>query len=294
MAQAVIDIGSETTSVLVAETDGGRISPLWESRYPMLPSLVGARGLAEFVAREAAGVDAAGAELISVLLAPEMKGGHLSRGLARRLDVLELGPLRSLTTAERSKLSFIGATTPAITASSSQCTNVQNRTAVVDLGDAFVSLAVGEAGSRPDWIASRPTNARELTRTTLRSDPPTLSEQIAAAEIVGRQLGNLMPPTVDSALLTGADAGLLALVCGKSIDAKACAMARRAIDGRLSEIVSAQFEIDLLGARRLPGLIVLVEAFVDLLGQPLQVVHGGHIEGVLLTDRQEVESGDIT
>jgi hypothetical protein len=291
VAEAVIDIGSETTSVLVATTDAGRIKPVWERRYPMLASVAGARSLAEFVAREGLAAREAGAETLHVLLAPELRAGQMSRNLARRLQALGFGPLRSLTTAERSRLCFLGAT--ACLAADPTTAAPEKRTAVIDLGDAFTSLAVGLPGKSPDWIASRPLNARHLTKSVMPSDPPPLHEQIAAADTARRQLSNLMPPAVETVLVTGADAGLLALVFGETIDTRSCAVVRRAIDGRLSEIVSAQFEIDLLAARRLPGLLAIVEAFTELLGRPLKVVHGGHAEGVLLHDRQEVEAGDI-
>lgn len=304
MLQAVIDIGSEATSVLVASTAGGRVTPVLERHHSVLAARAGARGMTALVEREAAVAGEAGADAITVLLAPEMRGGHLSRGLTRRLDALGLGPVRVLTTAQRSRLCFRGATASAVAGREAPSAvpaarpviggAADGQVAVVELGDAFVSFAVGKPGGRVEWLASRPLHSRRLVTAAMHTDPPTRAEQTAAAGIARRDVGNLKPPAVDEALMTGADARLLALVCGERIDDQACARARRAIDGRISEIVSAQFEIGLTAARRLPGALAVAEACAALLARPLRIVHGGHAEGVLLANLKEAEAGGVS
>lgn len=284
VVRAVIEIGSEVTSLLVASTEEGKIRPLLERRQELVAARMGARALSAIVQAEAATAREVGAESVAVMIEPELRGSHLVRGLDRHLHSAGLGPFRTPTAAERGSLTFRGATAEfAASAPSSEI-------AVVELARHVTAIAVGRPGMRPRWWAARPLHGSRLLQTALRNDPPTLAEYEVALGFARRELANLKPPSSRQAVLIGADASLVALACGDFVDAVTCERARMRF-GHLSEISAAQLGVSLSVGRRLPAALAIVQAVSELLGHPVRIVHGGSAEGLLLSEAEEVGAG---
>lgn len=281
VVRAVIEIGAETTGMLVAAAEDGRLKPLLERRQRLVAARLGTRALTTIVEAEAQRAREAGAASIVVAIAPELKGSHLARGLQRRLRVAGLGPVRILTPAERGALVFLGATAR-VPGSEPVC--------VVEIGSAATTFAVGRPGQRPQWWASRPLNAGRLLRAGLRGDPPSAVEQTMARELVRRQLATLKLPAGTGAFLAGPSAGLLALLCGERIDTETCRRAASQLTGLLSEMIAARLDIEPAAARQLPALLAISEVAGELVGRPLRAVHGGLAEGLLFDRAAEIGS----
>jgi hypothetical protein len=272
VAQAVIEIGGESTKLFVAEVDHGELRPQLERRLEIEAERAGPQAMAAQVRELAELARVAGAESIHLVMAPELGRGYLARSLGRRLGAAGLGEARLLTPIERGRLTFLGAT--ARTGS--------GKVAVVELGLTALSISAGLRGERAHWWASRPLASRELCRRLLRGDPPSRLELVRAEEEARRHLGNLMPPPCEEVLLAGEDAALLALVCGPSISREACEGALARYGGWLSEMLASRFDIPLAAAGRVPGLLVIGQALGELFARPLRHATGGLAEGVLI------------
>lgn len=286
VARAVIEIGAERTSLLVAESEADGLTPLLERHQDLVAARLGARVLASVVESEAALARQAGATSLHILVSPELRGSHLSRGLERRLQASGLGAPRMLTAVERGGLAFRGATSTLNPPAGAGSATV----AVVEVGMTATTFAVGRPGRRPHWWASRPLNGPRLVQAALRADPPSQADQTVGLEFARAQLATLKPPSCDRALLGGRNAGLLALLCGETIDAEACRRAGGELSGQLSEIVAARLDIAPPRARRLPALLTIAQAAGELLAQPLKVAHGGLAEGFLIHQAERIGS----
>lgn len=287
MARAVIEIGAETTSLLVAEAEDGSLKPLLERRQRLTAMRLGASALTTVIESEADRARQAGADSVVVTVAPELKGSHLYRGLERRLGNAGLGPLQVLTPAERGALSFLAIASERRAADEGVA--AADPVAVIEIGATATTLAVGSP-PRPRWWASRPLHTDRLRQSLLRSDPPSPGEMQVALEFARQQLATLKPPSCRDAYLGGPDSGLLALLLGDRIDIAACQRASEVLSVQLSEIVAARLGIDPQAAQLLPAMVVIVQAAIELIGQPLRVAHAGVAEGLLLKQDQEVGS----
>ena len=298
VARAVIEIGSEATSLLVASTQEGRITPLLERRQRLTATRLGARALAAVVESEAAIAGEAGAESVTVMVEPELRGSHLARGLDRRLRAAGFGPLRVPTAAERGSLTFRGATAGLAGASAATESGSADLAAVagaevtvVEVGNAATTIAVGPPAGRPLWWSARPLSCARLMRTALRGDPPAPEHHLVALELARSRLSNLKPPAGRQVLLIGPDASLVALACGEAIDVAACERARSRYGLNLSEITAAQLGVEPPLGRRLPAALAIVQAVCELLDAPARIVHAGPAEGLLLNESEEVGAG---
>lgn len=264
--------------MLVAAAENGRVVPVLERRQDLPAVRLGARTMATLIEAEAALAREFGADSVTVALAPELKGSHLARGLRQRLSLAGLGPVVEFSPAERGRISFGG-----ITAATAAGGEPAGEVALVEIEESATNFAVGRAGERPRWWASRPLLPRRLLGSVLRGDPPGAREFEVGLSMARRHLATLKPPRCESACIAGPDAGLLALACGERIDRESLRRAERLVGDRLSEIVAAQLEIEPAAARRLPALLVIARAAAELLGQPLLVARGGLPEGLVLS-----------
>lgn len=298
VARAVIEIGAEATSLLVASTEEGNLVPLLERRQALIAARLGARALTTVVESEVEIARRAGAESVQVLVDPELRGSHLLRGLERRLRPLGLGPIAAPTGTERAALVYRAALArlpePAAGEAESRPAGGAAEVTVVEMGLKATTIAAGKRARGPSWWAARPLHSTRLMTAALRGDPPSLSERAVALDLTRRQLANLKPPRSRHALLVGSDAALVALACGEQVDAATCEEARSYFGGMLSEIGAAQLGIELSAGRRLPAALTVAQAVCELLDQPVRIVPAGPAEGVLLNDPREVDADEST
>lgn len=283
MRCACIDIGTNTTRLLVAEEDhAGALRVLAQERaFTELGDAdeVGpekTRMLADAVRGQAA-------------RARELQTGRLrvvATGALREAGDREvvLEALRDAGGAEVELLSGHEEATLAFTGALSTMRPAPDGVvAVVDVGGGSSEVAVGRAGEGVTWAASMPVGSGRLTERFLLSDPPS-SEELAAARAHARAaweaLGEL--PGSDLAVAVGGSAASLPRLVGERLDEEAIARALEQLTGDTSAEVARVFELDPRRVRLLPAGLVVLEAAARRLGRALEVGRGGLREGVVL------------
>ena len=182
---AVVDIGTNSTRLLVAEVDGGRVEEL-ERRTTVtgLGQGVEATGrLAdEAIARvsEALGayravIDGLGTERIVAVATSAMRDAE--NGPAFRDEIKERFGIdaRTISGDEEARLTFLGATAGRESGS---------ETLVIDIGGGSTEYVTGKAGSDPGFHVSTRMGSVRFTERHLRSDPPGHEEMTALADDV--------------------------------------------------------------------------------------------------------------
>lgn len=284
MVCACIDIGSNTTRLLVAEVSGGQLEEIAARRaFTRLGAGQGPGGVvpaekvrrnAEVVAEQVAEAREAGATEICVVATAAIRRAPNRDELVRAAERHAGVPVRVLSSAEEARLSFAGATRGLPAA--------LGNVAVVDVGGASVEIAVGTPGRDVSWWNSVATGSSLLSEAYVRSDPPARADLEALRRAAALALEELRPPSVQEAMAVGGTATSLRLLIGAELDPDSLG---RAID-RLARIPAAE-ATERLGiaaerSRLLPAAMILLQEVSARLGRPLRVAQGGLREGAVL------------
>ncbi|WP_205699113.1 hypothetical protein [Conexibacter sp. SYSU D00693] len=267
MVVACVDVGSNTTRLLVAEPGpGATVRPVLERRAfndPATPEHVAAQVTAQ---REAA--RAAGAQRIRIV------GTALLRAREDLRAALEPLGVEVLPAAEEARLAFAGATQERLPG---------EPVAVVDVGGGSTEVAVGAAGTGVAWWASTPLGSRNLSEGCDFGDPPTAGQLAEASARAARALAGLAcphrPPLV---LAAGGSATTTARLLGTDLHREALDTALERLCGAPAAAVARRHRLDPRRARILPAGLVLLRAAGEQLGAPLRLGAGGLREGVAL------------
>ena len=185
MLIAVVDLGTNSTRLLVAEVAGGQVHELARrSTVTRLGQGVEASGrLAdEAIARvsEALGtyrevIDRLGAQQIVAVATSAMRDAE--NGSAFRDEIRERFGIdaRTISGDEEARLTFLGATSGR---------DVASETLVIDIGGGSTEYVVGQAGSEPAFHASTRMGSVRFSERRLTADPPEHDEMTALAEDV--------------------------------------------------------------------------------------------------------------
>ncbi len=288
MRRACIDIGSNTTRLLVADCDG---SGLVEYRQERAFTLIGRSLDPNGAIPEVKLAEVLEAVVSQYRLARELGSEHVrcvgtaairkaTNGQAlidlieRSCDGLEL---EILSGAQEARLAFIGA------AWAMGAGDDERSLGVVDAGGGSCELVVGDAPTTVTWWVSVPIGSGEVTHRWLTSDPPTASELQQATEQTQAVFASVRPPAdVRRLIAVGGSATSLRMLAGPLLD-------RGSLDhllataGRFSAVEFARsFGIDVQRARLLAGGLVILRAVCELFGAPLEIGRGGLREGLLL------------
>ena len=288
MRRACIDIGSNTTRLLVADCDGtGLVEQRQERAFTLIGRSIDQSGaipatkLAEVVhavvsqyriAREL------GAEQVRCVATAAIRratnGEALMRLVNGSCDGLEL---EILSGAEEARLAFIGAAW-AMGAGADE-----RGLGVIDAGGGSSELVVGDAPASVSWWVSVPIGSGDVTHRWLASDPPTVDELRQASEETEAIFAGVRPtPDVHRLVAVGGSATSLRMLAGPLLD-------RQSLDHlltttqRFSAVDFARsFGIDVQRARLLAGGLVILRAVSQLFDAPLEIGRGGLREGLLL------------
>ena len=285
MIYGCIDIGSNTTRLLVADTAAGELRELLVERvFTRIGRSLGERGRipAEKV-EEAAAVVCAQAhvaremgarEVVAVATAAirdAVNRDELIRAVEDRLD----GPLRVLTGTEEARLSFVGATR-------TLAEPAEGTIAVVDVGGGSTELAIGSPEGAVEWSGSFRVGSGFLADSYLRSDPPAIAELEAVRHHAAGVFEDLAPPHADSAMAVGGTATSLARLVGGELEPETLERGMRMLSGTPIAELAERYVLDPERVRLLPAGIIVLEAVSGCLGLPLRIARGGLREGVLL------------
>jgi len=184
---AVVDIGTNTTRLLVAEREDGEVVEL--ERRTTITSLgrgVDATGrladgamdrVAEAIAVYREVIDRLGAEPVVAVATSAMRDAENGPAFRDYLKEKYGVDARTISGDEEARLTFLGATAGR---------NDDRETVVIDIGGGSTEYVVGEAGHDPSFHVSTQMGSVRHTERFLHSDPPTGDELQALAEEVRR------------------------------------------------------------------------------------------------------------
>ena len=285
MICACIDIGSNTTRLLVADAGNGQLRELVTQRaFTRIGKSLASSGsipaskieeTADVVATQAKVAREVGAEQIIAVATAAIRNAP---NRAELLDAVKLAggmPLEILSGEEEARLSFVGATRTMLQPS-------QATTAVIDVGGGSTEIAVGEPDGNMAWSASFRIGSGFLADSYLRSDPPSVDELEKVRTHVTGTFEGLEPPPAQEAVAVGGTATSLRRLLGAELSHETLERGIRVLSSTPIDEVAARFELDTERVRLLPAGILVLEAISDLLALPLRIARGGLREGVLL------------
>jgi exopolyphosphatase/guanosine-5'-triphosphate,3'-diphosphate pyrophosphatase len=283
--RACIDIGSNTTRLLVADCDGDRLVEVHQERAfthvrrALTPSEeIEADKIDEVVGVVAGQLQRArelgAAEVMAVATAAVR---HAANGDALVAAVREVCGLEVaiLSAEEEARLAFTGAARTLGYAP-------EGPLGVVDVGGGSSELVVGMVPDRIDWYASVPVGSGQLTDACLPSDPPAPEEIACARKCIGRALDGVVPPPAACVVAVGGSATSLRRFAGPLLDAAAFARVLAVLADECSTDVARRFALDADRVRLLPAGLLILQAAAQRFGAPLEVGRGGLREGLLL------------
>jgi exopolyphosphatase/guanosine-5'-triphosphate,3'-diphosphate pyrophosphatase len=277
MVCACVDIGTNTTRVLVADVKDGRLTEVLQqrafTRIGLLPEIPPAKiaEVALVVADQVAQARDCGAERVRVVATAAIRAAVNREEFVAGMGV----PVDILDGAEEARFAFLGATRTL------GC-ELPGAVAVVDVGGGSTELAVGTTDEGVSWSSSFHVGSGQLGDHYLISDPPSLPELRAARDHAMDVLATRAFPAVDCAVAVGGSAASLRKVVGEQLDPASLKRALTMLCGGPAVGVARTFALDAERVRLLPAGILILDACAQRLRQPLQIGRGGLREGVLL------------
>ncbi len=283
MRCACVDIGSNTTRVLVADVDADGLREVaTEKAFTRLGRILLRSGvlpqdalasLADIVALQVTVARQLGAERLRVVATAAIRAADNAEALRAAVRARAGVEVDVLDGLDEARLAFAGAT---------QNQAVAGNVAVVDVGGGSTEIAVGDVPGGVAWSASIPVGSALLADAHLRSDPPTADELAALRADAGLILAGSQPPRAAIGLAVGGSATSMARLLPGAIDAGAVAGALALLTTAPSDAVALRHGLDPERIRLLPAGLILLDIVADRLGCPLRVGDGGLREGVCL------------
>jgi len=294
MLCAAIDIGSNTTRVLVAEPGEGQLTKVMEQRaYTRINKAIGADGtisaakideVCEVVSTQVRLARELGAATIRAVATAAVREAANGEEAAAAIGAAAGVPVEILTEQEEGRLAFIGATKalghPA-----------EGRIGVVDIGGGSTEVILGTVVGGVEEVRSWPVGSGVLADELITSDPPSASEIRKVRDRIDDLFDGVEFDRPDQAVAVGGSATSLRKLVGTVLEYETLERGVRVLCGDPAADVARKFELDPVRVRILPTGVLLLEKVSELLGQPLQIGKGGLREGVILDLLQAGSNG---
>jgi exopolyphosphatase / guanosine-5'-triphosphate,3'-diphosphate pyrophosphatase len=283
--RACIDIGSNTTRLLVAECDRERLLEIHQERAftrlgrgvfhdgaipaAKIPEVVRVVADQLRTARELGAVEIRGVATAAIRRA---SNGRALLDAIRDHCGLEIDVLSG---QEEARLAFLGA-------AATLGHDPRGSLGVVDVGGGSSELVVGTAPDHVGWCTSFGVGSGDLAESHLRSDPPSAAELEAARAHVAEKLVGIDAPRPAEAVAVGGSAASLRRLAGPLLDGDSFARALSQLESERASEIARRFALDVERVRLLPAALLILQAASELFGRALQVGRGGVREGVLL------------
>jgi exopolyphosphatase / guanosine-5'-triphosphate,3'-diphosphate pyrophosphatase len=286
---AVIDIGTNTTRLLVAEVEDGEVVEL--ERRTIITSLgkgVDATGrladdamdrVAEAIAVYREVIDRLGAEKVVAVATSAMRDSENGPEFHDYLQEKYGVDARTISGDEEARLTFLGATAGR---------NDDRETVVIDIGGGSTEYVVGRAGQDPGFHTSTQMGSVRFTERFLKSDPPAQIELQELAEAVRRKVPNV---TADHAIAVAGTATSIAAIDGAEevhgyhLSLASCERVAAKLAGLT---VEQRREVKGLHPDRAPtivaGAVILTESVRSLGLDEVEVSDRDLLHGAVLTD----------
>jgi exopolyphosphatase / guanosine-5'-triphosphate,3'-diphosphate pyrophosphatase len=285
MLCAAVDIGSNTTRVLVAEPQEGQLRKVMEQRaYTRFDknSKRKNRITAEKIAELTEVVDTQvrlarelGAEAIRIVATAAIRESKNAGEVAEEIGEAVEVPVQVLSEEEEGRLAFLGAT-------KTLGHPVDGSIGVVDVGGGSSEIVLGSVGAGVHAVHSFKIGSGMLADEFLANDPPSPSEIRALRDRISDFFDRVEIEQPDQAVAVGGSATSLRTLVGAVLEYETLERAVRVLSSDPIADVAKRFELDPRRVKILPAGVLLLEKLSELLGQPLQIGKGGLREGVIL------------
>jgi exopolyphosphatase/guanosine-5'-triphosphate,3'-diphosphate pyrophosphatase len=285
MLCAAIDIGSNTTRVLVAEPQGGQLRKIMEQRaYTRIGKASQHDGaiddekvveVAEVVATQVRLAKEVGAEAVRTVATAAIREATNREEVVAEISRAAGVPVEVLSEHDEGRLAFIGAT-------KTLGHPVEGDIAVVDVGGGSSEVVIGSVDEGVRSVHSFKIGSGSLADDYLSNDPPSPSELRAVRDRIADYFADVEFEQPDQSVAVGGSATSLRTLVGVVLEYETLERAIRVLTGDPVADVAKRFELDPRRVRILPTGVLLLEKLSELLGQPLQIGKGGLREGVIL------------
>ena len=282
---AAIDIGSNTTRVLVAEPVEGQLKKAMEQRaYTRINKAVDADGeipeakvaeVCEVVATQVKLARELGAEEIRAVATAAVREAANGAATAAAIGDAAGVEVEILSDEEEGRLSFIGAT-------KTLGHPVDGRVGVVDVGGGSTELVLGSVPGGAEQVLSWKVGSGALADELIASDPPSAAEIRKVRDRIDDIFAGVEIEPPAQAVAVGGSATSLRRLVGAVLEYETLERGIRVLCGDPAADVARRFELDPERVRILTTGVLLLEKLSDLLGQPLRIGKGGLREGVIL------------
>ena len=285
MLCAAIDIGSNTTRVLVAEPVEGQLKKVMEQRaYTRINKAIDDDGKVETAKIEEVGEVVAtqvrlarelGAEQIRAVATAAVREAENGRQAALAIGAAAGVPVEILSDEEEGRLSFIGAT-------KTLGHPVEGKIGVVDVGGGSTEVILGTVSGGVESVRSWRVGSGVLADELIASDPPSAAEIRKVRDRIDDIFEGVEIDHPAQAVAVGGSATSLRRLVGAVLEYETLERGIRVLSADPAVDVARRFELDPQRVRILTTGVLLLEKVSELLGQPLQIGKGGLREGVIL------------
>jgi exopolyphosphatase / guanosine-5'-triphosphate,3'-diphosphate pyrophosphatase len=286
MLCAAIDIGSNTTRVLVAEPQNGQLRKMMEQRaYTRIDKASQHDGavdrskideVADIVATQVRLAQEIGAEATRTVATAAIREAANRDEIVSEINRVAGVDVEVLSEHEEGRLAFIGAT-------KTLGHPVEGDIAVVDVGGGSSEVVLGTVPDGVRSVRSFKIGSGSLADDLLSQDPPSPAEIRAVRDAISDFFADVEFERPDQAVAVGGSATSLRSLVGSVLEYETLERAIRVLTGDPIADVAKRFELDPRRVRILPTGVLLLEKLSELLGKPLQIGKGGLREGVILT-----------
>jgi len=282
---AAIDIGSNTTRVLLAEPQEGQLRKVMEQRaYTRIDKSSKRKGkitaekvaeVAEVVATQVRLAHELGAEATRIVATAAIREAKNTDDVVAEIARVCGSPVEVLSEEEEGRLAFIGAT-------KTLGHPVAGEIGVVDVGGGSSEIVVGSIEEGVRAVRSFKIGSGGLADEFLVNDPPSAAEIRALRDYIADFFDGVDVERPAQAVAVGGSATSLRSLVGSLLEYETLERAIRVLSGDQITDVARRFELDPRRVKILPAGVLLLEKLSELLGQPLQIGKGGLREGIIL------------
>ena len=289
-----MDIGSNTTRVLVAEPQEGQLRKVMEQRaYTRFEKDSKRKGkitpekiaeLAEVVTTQVRLAEELGAEAIRIVATAAIRESKNADQAAAEIAEAAGMPVDVLSEEEEGRLAFIGAT-------KTLGHPVEGDIGVVDVGGGSSEIILGTVTDGVREVRSFKIGSGAVAEEFLTNDPPSASEVRSLRDYIDDFFADVEVDQPAQAVAVGGSATSLRTLVGAVLEYETLERAVRVLTGDPIADVAKKFELDPRRVRILPAGVLILEKLSELLGQPLQIGKGGLREGIILDLLNDATNG---
>lgn len=282
---AIIDIGSNTTRLLVAERSGDGLRELLSQRTftRMSNGLELDGSISEKKIAAVTETVCTQVRLAKVMKAATVRGVATAatrdapngESLLKRISKRCGLDVDLLSETDEARYAFLGATR-------SLPDDGGGTIAVIDVGGGSTEVAIGTLAEGVRWSTSFNIGSGVVADRCLSSDPPAALELDDAREVVRAAFDGFTFPTPDLAIAIGGSASSLRRITGALLEHETMERAIRTVTRNSVAEIADEFALDLERVKLLPAGIMILEQISDHMNLPLRIGKGGLREGVLL------------